>query len=159
MKRLNKMCLNCSELNNGCTGTHIQCYTGCVYRPNGLLYINSNRDKNTLYSYDLYNDLTHDEKTGNEYFVVIITKWTDATATAHEIAHKRFYFTSNDIKCLRGYNGRGYSVAISSYLWNNGANNDARLAEIFNKPENSKIFIEYTKNEFYTVNGKTYKNI
>lgn len=158
MKRLNGMCLNCSQLNNGCNGTTIQCFCGCLYRDKKPR-INSNRCKKPLFTYDLYDDLTHDPTTGAEYMQVIITQWSDTTEKAHEIAHKRFYITSNDLHCIRGYNGRGYSLSISEYLWNYGANNDDRLKDLFKLPDNSRVNIEYAKSEFYTVNGKTYKFI
>lgn len=150
-KRLNKMCINCSSLNNGCTGTKIQCFSGCIYRDKNKRYIESNRYKKPLFVYDLYDDLILDEKSGNEYLQVIITQFSDETENAHEIAHKRFYFSSNDFMKIKGDAVRAVSVAIDRFL-----DDEKNLVETFKKPENSKIHIERKINEFYTVNGKTY---
>ena len=80
-----------------------------------------------LYTFDLYGDGITDHKTGENFYLCIITKWTDKSAAAHECGHKSFYFNGafKDIK--------SYFEFIR--------HNDAALKNIYSKKQYTRFYL------------------
>ena len=96
------------------------------------LFLDLKADNAPLYSYYLYNDPYFDNTTGENFYLCIITKWTDKSAAARECGHKSFYFNGKfaDI--------RGFMEKIKD--------SDADLKRIYSAPENSRFYISHCEN-------------
>ena len=154
-KRINNMCKDCTLLNKDCAGTITQAFTGClmkeknhdlktvVYSNNGYKY-DAKNDTNIcpLYTFDFYSYDPHiDNKTGEQYYLCNVIQWTDKTEKATEKGKKTFYFSGNVSDVIR------FLKSIE--------NDDDEILKIYNQPQFTKFFVKH--NDFYTVNGKTYK--
>lgn len=92
-------------------------------------------EKEPLYTFDLYSDFNIDHVTGEKFYLCTIIRWSDKTANAHEIAHKSFYINGvfSDI--------RAFFEKIKD--------NDTEVLKIYEKPQNTRLYI--TKTENFTV--------
>lgn len=85
-----------------------------------------------LFTFDLYKDENTDHKTGEKYYLCVISQWSDKTVKAREIGHKSFYINGAFSEI------RGFFDRIK--------NNDNEMKKIFDKPENTRLYITKTEN-------------
>lgn len=89
----------------------------------------------SLYTYTLYKDPVKGEN-GDNYYIVIVTAWTDKTETASEKGHKRFYIS-------------GELQNIAKYL---ESLTEKELETIYKNAENTRFSVSHR--EYYELSKK-----